>query len=159
MSFKEFSESAVSSGFSEAPSLGKLMSGAGSGPSSNPLQEALKKKGLTLKVRYLTGAVSDDGFRMLLEDIMTRSLHRGEVLQASGDVAVLREDHTFDKSGEYIVALKYMEVLSLDGHLGELHEELKEQGLPEPAPTDMEEVLKNTFLTPGTPSPIAFDME
>lgn len=164
MSFKEFSESASVRSGSESPSLGQIAGRVGAIPSGNPLQAALKKKGLTLKVRYLTGAVSDDGFRMMLEDIMTRSLHNGESLLAHGDVAVLREDHTFDKAGEYIVALKYLEVVSVEGFLGELKEELKEEAQPDPAveqsQTDMEEVLKNTFLQPGQEtSPVSFDME
>jgi hypothetical protein len=66
-------------------------------------------------MRYYVANISDDTDRQMIEHIMTMSLNCTNDLKQVGDISVFREDHTFDKEGNYMVAVKYCEVVPAGG--------------------------------------------
>ena len=67
-----------------------------------------------LQVRYLSLTIGDPNDTLLLEDIMTQSLNCQNGLVKVGDLMVLKEESTFDREGNYLVALKYIEVVPVN---------------------------------------------
>ena len=67
-------------------------------------------KGTKVKVRYFSAMIDDPNGVATLEDIMTRSMDSEGVLKDVGDTIVIREDTHFTKDGEYIAAIKYVEL-------------------------------------------------
>lgn len=105
MSFNEMSDAARNFGQSESPILGR----SAIAPTVN-IDDPTKPRIKTM-VRYLVANTCDDGDRATLEDLMTRSLSCAGTLSTPGDVLVVREDHTFDRQGDYQVAIKYYEAV------------------------------------------------
>lgn len=102
--FREFSEAVGDGKVSEAPLFGAA-SGTGGGAPGVP-------ETLEVSVRYFQANLSDEGDRNLLEHIMTTSLRGADQLTKVGNIMVIREDSTFDREGNYMVAVKYCEVVS-----------------------------------------------
>jgi len=98
MSFKEFNAALDSAGNKNLglPPIG--------GHSKTP-------KNTKAKVRYFLANVEDPGSCAMLEDILTKSMNGGGLFSEIGDVIVLREDSHFTKEGDYVVALKYVELI------------------------------------------------
>ena len=69
------------------------------------------------QVRYIIGDVADPQFVAMLEMIMTKSLNVRDnkaPMTVIGDIMVLREDTHFTKDGDYIAAVKYVEMVAAD---------------------------------------------
>ena len=60
-------------------------------------------------IKYLVANGSDMLEMEFLEKIMTRSLRTQAKMEKPGDIIVIREDQTFDKEGNYLIAVKYAE--------------------------------------------------
>jgi len=67
-----------------------------------------------LAIRYFVANMSDAGERMLAETIMTRSLESQGGLSKVGDIMVITENQHFTKEGDYIIAIKYAEMISTE---------------------------------------------
>ncbi len=70
----------------------------------------IEKKLPELQVRYLTIRLTDPNDLLMLETVMTKSLHCQDNLENPGDIRVISEAGTFDKEGDYHVVVKYIEV-------------------------------------------------
>ena len=110
MSYKEFTEATTQrqSG-SEAPLLGAYQA------TMEDIGAGNLKKDTKLAMRYFIANMSDEGERQMAEHIMTVSLNCANELKKMGDISVFREDYSFDKSGNYLVAIKYCEVIPAGG--------------------------------------------
>ena len=76
----------------------------------NNTADSLEKKLPKLRVRYgFYNLASEDDLQML-ESTMTKSLQCQDDLVDPGDIRVVSEEGTFNKDGEYCVAIKYLEV-------------------------------------------------
>lgn len=64
-----------------------------------------------IKVRYFVGCLTNEDDVLMLEHIMTKSLHGGDELQNVGDIRVISEVGSFDKDGCYQVVVKYFELM------------------------------------------------
>ena len=106
MSFQEMSNYADRIGSTEMAPLG-----AESKPSMINL-DALENPKIAIRVRYFVGNLCDSQDRAMVEHIMTNSLNTGGGLSKHGDIVVIREDHNFDRQGDYQVAIKYYEAVS-----------------------------------------------
>lgn len=84
---------------SEAPSFGAFSPMAAAG---NP----------NAKVKYLMANVGSVEERLQLEAISNAAMRSGGSLLKTGDVFIIREDTHFDREGNYVVALKYLEVVA-----------------------------------------------
>lgn len=62
------------------------------------------------QVKYYTANLSDNSSRVLLQEILTKSLMCQGNLRNIGDVVVIQESGTFDKDGCYNVMIKYFEL-------------------------------------------------
>ena len=62
------------------------------------------------QIRYFVGCITDDGLRMELERIMTKSLSGNAGLKNPGDIFVISETGSFDKDGCYQTVVKYLYV-------------------------------------------------
>ena len=65
----------------------------------------------TTVIRYFVGCLTNESNRVILEDIMTKSLRCQDQLKKLGDILVLSEQGSFDKDGCYNVVVKYMEIV------------------------------------------------
>jgi hypothetical protein len=107
MSFQEFAANTEDTQGSQEPLVGQSASLAETLVDG----DAVKKGEGAMKVKYIFINIADNGDRVLGEDIMTRSLLCAGSLRKVGDVIVLREDHAFNKDGDYLVAIKYVELV------------------------------------------------
>lgn len=123
MSFKDLSSTVDLMPGSESPLFGASMAA----PTAAVPQ--LSHEDLKIIVRYLMANLSDDNDRIVAEDVMTRSLDCANVLSKQGDILVIREETTFDRDGNYLVALKYCEVVPKHGK-GALVDTVGEIALP-----------------------------
>ena len=65
-----------------------------------------------VQVRYFSASIDDPEGVAQVESIMTRSLEADMSFDKAGDVVIIREDTTFTSKGEYVIAIKYMELVS-----------------------------------------------
>lgn len=84
-------------------------------PSEAPIPGNLLKQGTMFPpntvVKYYTANLSDNNNKLILEQILTKSLECQGVLREPKDIVVLTETGAFDKDGCYNVMIKYLEVL------------------------------------------------
>jgi hypothetical protein len=71
---------------------------------------------------------------MMAEHIMTTSMNCANELRKIGDMSIFREDSTFDKSGNYMIAIKYCEVVPTGGVIETAKATIKTAPAPTPAP-------------------------
>lgn len=101
MSYKEFVEATTNTGEDNSIVMGKSAR-------IEEVNDAVRSS--SIRVHYYVGSMSDATDRLFVEDIMSRSLLSMNELTKIGDVCVFREDSSFTKDGDYIVAIKYGEV-------------------------------------------------
>jgi hypothetical protein len=107
MSYKEFIEATTPTDQDNSIVIGK--SGVDK-DSTNSTGATGGTNGTEIRIHYYVGSMSDNSDRAFIEGIMSRSLLSMNELNKPGDVSVFREDSTFTKDGDYIVAIKYGEV-------------------------------------------------
>lgn len=81
------------------------------GSSMHSELEKIKEVTNSITVRVFSGSMDDPDDRHVIEDILTRGVRSQNMLVKPGDVMVLSESSTFDKSGTFFMAVKYCEVL------------------------------------------------
>lgn len=113
MSFLELVEAAEAlknggaRGANEAPIFGNTV------VQSTNIKSAKKFKQL---IRYYVGNMNDPSDREFISNIMTRGLDKLESrADKDGDVIVIREDSNWTKEGDYLVAIKYVELVEITG--------------------------------------------
>jgi hypothetical protein len=70
-----------------------------------------KSKTTDIRARYFTGVLTNPNDVIMLEHIMTKSLHCKDQMVNPGDVMVLTEQGAFDKDGCYNIVVKYLELV------------------------------------------------
>ena len=63
-----------------------------------------------IRVKYFVANIADEGERLVLEEIMTRSLDSAQDLQKVGQIAIFNEQNSLTKDGDALVMVKYAEV-------------------------------------------------
>jgi len=110
MSFLDLTDTITkmqNAGGSEAPVFGQGLT-----PNVNP---AAAVNITNARIKYFVGNLSDEGDRLILEHIMTKSLqfsnlpNTGKGQTDPGGLLVIKEESTFNKEGDYVVAIKYLE--------------------------------------------------
>lgn len=104
MAFKDWIEAAENRGNfvdTEAPVMGKA-----------PIVETniVPAKNLTQKVHYYVANMNDPSDREFVSDIMTKGLQNSLTNKiVAGTIDVIKEETTWSKEGDYLVAIKYVE--------------------------------------------------
>lgn len=68
--------------------------------------DPLEKKLPELQVIYRFFNLADENDRLTLEWLMTKSLQSTDELNNPGDIRVIKEETSFTKDGDYVVAVK-----------------------------------------------------
>ena len=93
-------------------------------------------KNTKVKIRYFLANIEDPSMRAMLEDIMTKSINGQGLFTEIGDVIVLREDSHFTKDGDYMAAIKYVELVANDEVTPVLAKNIADRKKPVPVPTE-----------------------